>query len=251
MVANIRGNTLKEQAFTILGEPRFGGILVVGDHASNRVPDGISLGIPAELLRAHIAVDIGVAGVAAAMAAHRGVAAFLGNVSRLVCDFNRAEDDPAAVPLTSDGHAIPGNQLDETGREERLNLYHRPYHRALSQLLNDVPPALIVSLHSFTPGLEGKPEEIRPWHCGILYNEDSRHSKKAIALLRAEGLDVGDQQPYSGAILNATMNRHAEAEARPYFGIELRQDLVTMPMQQKIWAERLVQIANRVALDGE
>ena len=31
-------------------------------------------------------------------------------------------------------------------------------------------------------------------------------------MLEAEGLIVGDQQPYSGKLLNYTMNRHAEAE---------------------------------------
>ena len=38
---------------------------------------------------------------------------------------------------------------------------------------------------------------------------------------------VGDQLPYSGRLLNATMNRHAEANGIPYLGIEMRQDLVT------------------------
>ncbi|MBU0792860.1 MAG: N-formylglutamate amidohydrolase, partial [Alphaproteobacteria bacterium] len=41
------------------------------------------------------------------------------------------------------------------------------------------------------------------------------------------GLIVGDQQPYSGKLLNATMNRHAEAHGRPYLGVEMRQDLVS------------------------
>ena len=37
---------------------------------------------------------------------------------------------------------------------------------------------------------------------------------------------VGDQLPYSGKLLNATMNRHAESNGIPYVGIEMRQDLV-------------------------
>ena len=59
---------------------------------------------------------------------------------------------------------------------------------------------------------------------------------------------VGDQQPYSGRLLNATMNRHAEAEGRPYLGVEVRQDQIADAAGQDLWAERLARIANAVAL---
>ena len=236
------------EAFRLLGEPRFGGILVVADHASNRVPDDIALGIDPALLGDHIAIDLGVAEVAEIMAQHTGTAAFLGNVSRLVCDFNREEHLPTVVPIASDGHAIPGNALDHAGHEARLARFFRPYHEGLAALLEDVPQALILSLHSFTPRLVSHPDQARPWQVGVLYNQDDRAAQLAIPLLEAEGLIVGDQQPYSGKLLNATMNRHAEDEGRPYLGIEIRQDQIETPAQQAEWAERLSQICNRVAL---
>ncbi len=236
------------EAFRVIGTPRFGGILIVSDHASNRVPADIDLGIDPALLTEHVAIDIGVAEVATRMAATPGIAAFLGNVSRLVCDFNREEEAPAAIPHASDGHAIPGNLFDLAGREERLARFHRPYHEALAALLDQAPPALILSLHSFTPSLRSEPQVARPWQVGVLYNEDDRAARLAIPLLEAEGLVVGDQQPYSGKLLNATMNRHAEAEGRPYVGIEVRQDQIGDAAGQSAWAERLVRIANAVAL---
>lgn len=58
---------------------------------------------------------------------------------------------------------------------------------------------------------------------------------------------VGDQQPYSGKILNATMNRHAEAHGRPYLGIEIRQDEIGDEAGQALWASRLARIADAVA----
>jgi predicted N-formylglutamate amidohydrolase len=236
-----------EEAFCIAGEPQAGEILVVSDHASNRVPDDVDLGIDPALLNEHVAIDIGVAGVAQRMVEQPGIAAFLANVSRLVCDCNREEDAPAVIPHSSDGHPIPGNLFDVEGREERLERFFHPYHNALEDLLNRFPPRLIVSLHSFTPSLASKPEEQRPWHCGVLYNEDDRAARLAIPLLEAEGLIVGDQQPYSGRLLNATMNRHAEAHGRPYFGIEIRQDRIGDEARQAEWAERLARVANKVA----
>lgn len=235
------------EAFRLLGTPRFGGILVVSDHASNHVPADIDLGIDPALLNQHIAIDIGVAEVGALMAERPGIAAFQGGISRLVCDFNREEHAPAVIPIASDGHAIPGNVLDHADREARLDRFFRPYHAALSALLDDKPPALILSLHSFTPQLATS-DQPRPWQVGVLYNHDDRAARIAIPLLQAAGLVVGDQEPYSGKLLNATMNRHAEAEGRPYLGIEIRQDQIADAAGQQFWASLLGRICNDVAL---
>jgi len=233
-------------AFRLLGTPRPGGILIVADHASARVPAGLDLGLAPELLRQHIALDIGVAEVAEAMVARAGCAAFCANVSRLVCDCNREEHSPATIPLASDGHAIPGNRLDAAGHAARLACYFRPYHAALAQVLRAAEPALILSLHSFTPRLATRPEEARPWQVGVLYNQDDRAARLAIPLLVAEGLCVGDQQPYSGKLLNATMNRHAEAAGRRYLGVEIRQDEITSAAGQAAWAARLARVCAAV-----
>ena len=81
----------------------------------------------------------------------------------------------------------------------------------------------------------------------MLYNTDERAARIAIPLLAAEGLNVGDNLPYSGRDLNYTMNRHAEAHGRNYLGIELRQDLVQTPEDHARWAALLAKIAQRVA----
>lgn len=229
-----------------VGEPRTGGLVVVADHASNFVPDDVELGVAPELLEKHIAIDIGVEGVAERMARRHGVPAHLACVSRLVCDLHREEDNPAVVPTTSDGHLIPGNIGADIAA--RLDRFHRPYHAALAQWLDEVQPELILSLHSFTPALESDSSSRRPWEVGLLYNEDDEPARYAIRLFREQGLHVGDNEPYSGKTLNATMNRHAEAKGRRYIAVEVRQDQIATEAGQARWASMLADVAGRVAL---
>ena len=238
------------EAWRQLGKARAGGILLIADHASALVPDDVDLRIDRALLKNHIAVDIGVAEVAALLVEGGAVdAAILGGVSRLVVDCNREEDAPGVLPIASDGHAVPGNALDEAGREARLARFYRPYHDHITATIATHRPAMILSLHSFTPTLASHPKQARPWHVGVLYNEDDRLAAAAIAALEAEGLNVGDQQPYSGKQLNATMNRHAEGNAIPYVGIEMRQDLVGDAAGQALFAERLTNMCKKVTLN--
>jgi predicted N-formylglutamate amidohydrolase len=230
----------KAEAWTLLGQPKAGGVMIISDHASAFVPDDIDLGVSEADLQKHVAIDIGVADVAAIMVEQAAVdAAISGGVSRLVLDCNRDEDAAGLIPLVSDGIEISGNQLDDAGRQARVDRFFTPYHAKIAAVIAEARPSIILSLHSFTPKLESDPEVERPWHVGVLYNEDARLAKAAIASLEAEGVMVGDQLPYSGKVLNATMNRHAEANDIPYIGIELRQDLVGDAAGHILWAERL------------
>ena len=240
------------EAWRQIGEARADGILLIADHASAYVPADLDLGIDRALLSNPLAIDIGVAEVAALLVESGAVdAAILGDVSRLVVDCNRDEDAPGVLPIASDGHAVPGNALDDDAREARLTRFFRPYHAHIAATIAAHPPAMILSLHSFTPSLAAHPDQARPWHVGVLYNEDDRLAGAAIAALEAEGLIVGDQQPYSGKLLNATMNRHAEANGIPYVGIEMRQDLVGDAAGQALFAERLARMCRKVALNIE
>lgn len=232
------------EVFRHLGTPTPGGIVCVVDHASNHVPADIPLGVPDHLLGEHIALDIGTEAIAELLARTHAIPAHVAAVSRLVCDLNREDDAPGLVPEASDGHLIPGNIGAD--RDARLARFHRPYHAALADWLAAAQPRLILSLHSFTPRLETS-DAARPWEVGVLYNRDERAARIAIPLLEAEGLNVGDNLPYSGRDLNYTMNRHAEGEGRPYLGIELRQDLVRTPADRAHWATLLAKVSRRVA----
>lgn len=213
-------------------------ILTVVDHASNHIPPEIDLGIDPALLETHIAWDIGAANLAKAL----GYPAHVAAVSRLVVDCNRDEDAPGLIPLESDGIVIRGNPGDVAAR---IAIYHA-YHDALASRIAADRPALLLSLHSFTPRL--KSGEPRPWEIGVLYNEDDRAARVAIPLLEAAGVVTGDQQPYSGKLLNATMNRHGEGAGMPYLGLEVRQNLINTPAGVAKWAAILRPVIDACAL---
>ena len=231
---------MKEQVFRQLGSPRKGGIVVVCDHAANAVPEGIDLGVSAGTMDNHIAWDIGTGGVCDRLTRRHGLPVHMALYSRLVVDLHREEDSHGLIPESSDGVLIPGNIGAD--RESRLARYYRPYHAALEQWLDEVQPGLIVTVHSFTPSLESAPAQ-RPWEVGLLYNEDDRAARHAIHLFGELGLTVGDNEPYSGRDLNATMNRHAEAHCRPYCAIEIRNDLIADEGGQARWAAMIADVA--------
>ncbi|MDT0575293.1 N-formylglutamate amidohydrolase [Croceicoccus sp. F390] len=246
MVADGGAAAMSMALFRQIGTPRHGGIVLVADHAGNAVPDDMALGIAPELLERHIGIDIGVAGVAERMARFHEIPAHLACLSRLIVDLHREEDHEKLIPTHSDGHVIPGNIGAD--RTMRIARFYHPYHEALARWLEQAQPSLIISLHSFTPELASNPAETRPWEVGLLYNRNEAPARRAIRLFEAQGLTVGDNQPYSGKLLNATMNRHAEAHGRDYLAIEVRQDQIATAAGQQRWARLIAEVANGVAL---
>jgi predicted N-formylglutamate amidohydrolase len=170
-----------------------------------------------------------------------------------VIDPNRGEDDPTLVMKISDRSVIPANRhVDAAEVERRLDAYHRPYHRAITEVIDrgvaaGAQPALI-SMHSFTPRYGKGP--VRPWHVGILWDRDARIAAPLIERLRLEhDLVVGDNEPYSGQLAGDCMWMHGTSRGLPHALIEIRNDLIEMPEQQRAWAERLAPILREV-LDG-
>ena len=219
--------------------------LVICDHATNFVPDtvnGGSLGIAAADKQRHIAYDIGAKGVAQALGTILQAPVVCSNFSRLVIDPNRGEDDPTLLMKLYDGTIIDVNRYaDDTEKERRLKAFHRPYHRAITKIAAALEDPVILSIHSFTPQLKGKPP--RPWHIGILSAQDRRFTNPLLELLRRENdLCVGDNQPYRGDLPGDALDLHALQHGRLNALIELRNDLISTPEDQQKWASRLAPI---------
>jgi predicted N-formylglutamate amidohydrolase len=222
-------------------------LLLIADHASNHVPDDVALGIAPHLLEQHIAIDIGVAPLAALLCRQLGFGGILGGVSRLVIDYNRELDSPGLIPESSDGETIPGNgDLGDAERQARIDRWWKPYHDLIVDRIATARPRMLISLHSFTPVLTSRIED-RPWQVGVLYNDDERAARIAIPLLEAQGVVTGDNYPYSGKVLNATMNRHGEGNGIAYLGLEVRQDLIDHAEGVEKWASILAPVIAKTA----
>ena len=124
-----------------------------------------------------------------------------------------------------------------------------PYHHAITGQIRRMreagrPPALI-SLHSFTPVMQGFE---RPWHIGVLWNNDGR---LAIPLLAGLGRDpaicVGDNEPYDGRVGRGYgVAMHGEREALAHVLLELRQDLIDTHHGAEAWANRLAPLFEEI-----
>ncbi|MBZ4023868.1 N-formylglutamate amidohydrolase [Rhodobacter sp. TJ_12] len=235
----------KDVPFHQITENRPGRWLITVDHATNRVPDwvgGGDLGIDPKEMDRHIAYDIGGLGLGRALAEALQSPMVWSDFSRLVIDPNRGEDDPTLVMQLYDGTVIPANRgISAAGVQTRLDRLHRPYHDALELLAARRSDTVICAVHTFTPRLRGRAP--RPWEVGVLHSHlDSRLALPFIAALAAEGICVGDNEPYTGHLAGDSIARHALGPGRPNVLIELRQDLVATESGQRAWAARLAPI---------
>ncbi|MBB4275926.1 putative N-formylglutamate amidohydrolase [Rhizobium mongolense] len=243
------GNSLMNpfQSFEILPRNHDSGMVILGDHAMNRLPERYGrLGLPESAFSRHIAYDIGIEGLVRELSARLGVPAVLGGFSRLLIDPNRGEDDPTLIMKISDGAIIPGNHpITDEEWNYRIEAFHRPYHSAVSKTIDKVANAtgkapLVLSLHSYTPAWKGV---ARPWHAAVLWDSDHRAVAPLLDMLsRDPDLMVGDNEPYDGALKGDTMYRHCMVTGIPHALLEIRQDLIGNEAGICEWAERLAPI---------
>lgn len=237
--------------FEVLEGDRSLGLVLVADHARRDLPEEYGdLGLPGSEFERHIAYDIGVEPLTRRLAQLTGAPAVMARFSRLLIDPNRGEDDPTLIRQLYDGTVVPANYpMAEEERERRLDRFYRPYHDAVGAMIASAAAKsgkapLIVSVHSFTPVMQGV---ARPWHAGVLWDLDDRAARPMIDMLAAEPLlVVGDNQPYDGALRGDTMFRHAIVNGFAHALIEVRQDLIAGPRGVEEWAVRLARIVEAI-----
>lgn len=221
--------------------------VILCDHASNHLPPEFgTLGLDASEMLRHIAWDPGALPVAQRLAEGLDATLVESCVSRLAIDCNRPLGVHDLIPEISETTVIPGNSgLSAAERDVRVALSWKPFHDAIdtvvSERLAEGRETRLVSIHSFTPVYKGVS---RPWHIGIIHDEDARLAAPMIsALEQLGGPTVGVNEPYSPADrVYFTLEHHGRSRGLPCAMIEIRNDEISAQAGQRKWADLLTGI---------
>lgn len=214
---------MRHDAYERIGTLRSGQLAFTCEHASNRVPRPWRPR-PADraLLEMHWGYDIGAARVTRDLVRRSEGWGILSRFSRLLCDPNRASDDPTLVLRRTDEGAPRFNAMPDT--ERRIARFHAPFHDAVDRAMHIAKPRLLVSVHSFTPVFRGHTREME---AGVLFDQHDDLAERLVRAMNDAGLRTAPNAPYSGKDgLIFSANRHGAAHHVPYLEIELRQDLL-------------------------
>jgi predicted N-formylglutamate amidohydrolase len=200
------------------------------EHASNRLPLPLRAS-PTDRawLATHWGWDIGAATVATRLAVLVDAPLVLSTVSRLVIDLNRPLDSDTLILPEVEGVPLDFNRaLTPEDRGARIAAFHRPYHAAVDTQVGVLAaqggPALLFSVHSFTPNYMG---ERREMEMGVLFDDHEDRATVLAASLQDAGWRTRLNEPWSGRNgLVYAPHRHGTRHSVPYLELEIRQDLI-------------------------
>lgn len=141
-------------------------IIISCEHGGNDIPDSYKSHFKGqeELLGSHRGWDIGALEVAKAIGEVLDTTVYYGTVSRLLVELNRSLHHPNLFSKLT-------KPLSVEKKTEILREHYFPYRNkviaAIEKEINKGSDVIHLSIHSFTPTLEG---EIREADIGLLYN---------------------------------------------------------------------------------
>ena len=218
-----------DEAVEIVRADTDAGVLITCEHASERLPSPWRWSArDARLVGTHWAYDLGAADLAREYAQAIGGVAVLSRFSRLVADPNRPEDSPTLFRAVAEGDDVELNaSIDDADRARRLDLYHRPFHAAVSREVEASRAPWLLAMHTFTPVYEG---QRRTLELGVLFDREEAMAMRLVEGLASHGWRVAPNEPYSGRDgLIHVVDTHARAHGRRAIEIEVRQDLAVDP----------------------
>jgi predicted N-formylglutamate amidohydrolase len=194
------------------------------EHATNAVPDQYRplFADCSDQLDTHKGYDPGAHEFSRLLAAELAAPLFAGSVSRLLVELNRSLANHRSPPIRL------GKKLPLVAQEDILARYYRPYRyqveEAVAAYLRKEKTVLHLSIHSFTPVLDGVE---RTADVGFLYAPKHAGEKAFCEKWRA-GLEARDASwrlrmnyPYLGISDGFVTTLRKKYPARPYLGIAL------------------------------
>lgn len=193
------------------------------EHASNLVPEQLqtTLGKKVQLLRSHRSYDPGALGAAVRIAEATGASLIHGKYTRLAVDLNRSEKNPQRFSRYS-------RQLDsevlELLEKKWYTSYRSEIKNSITKMVQKNSSILHLSIHSFTPVLDGVK---RDTDIGLLYDPsriDERlfasRMKTELARIAPE-LKVRYNYPYRGVSDGVTTWLRKHFTGDEYVGLEI------------------------------
>ena len=198
-------------------------MIVSCEHASNRVPEPYTslFRHQREVLASHLAYDLGAAELARFLGGVCKAPLFLSSISRLVMDCNRSATHPGLFSRFTRG-------LPPMEKEALMADWYLPYrgevYRAIKQTIAHAGLCLHLSVHTFTPELNG---QMRNAEAGLLYDptrkRENLFARTFQAKLQAElpSCRARRNYPYRGVSDGLTAALRRSFAAEHYIGIEL------------------------------
>ncbi|HEY4058979.1 MAG TPA: N-formylglutamate amidohydrolase [Kofleriaceae bacterium] len=203
------------------------GLVLSCEHASWQLPPDVDLGVDQDVRQSQAGWDHGAFEIQQHISDVLGLAVHAGAFTRMFVDLNRPPHHADCVPVASYGAMVPGNaRLSPSEREARIAMFHTPYwdavRRDVHARLKDTGHVLHFSSHSFDPSLDPKN---RTYDVGVLYDPSHAYeaelAERLMFQLRAAGLDVRANQPYTGIGPAICTALREELRDQKYAGIEL------------------------------
>ncbi|HXF29203.1 MAG TPA: N-formylglutamate amidohydrolase [Chlamydiales bacterium] len=174
-------------------------VVITCEHAGRVVPEKYKPLFTdfSKLLETHRGYDLGAYSLAQQISKELGVTLDFQPVSRLVIDMNRSLDNPSLFSEVM-------KPLQLTEKQEIIDLYYTPYRekvrQRVAQALHKSKKVLHLSIHSFTPVMDGK---VRQVDIGLLFDpqrsdEQQFCSSLRDALSQKSPYRVLDNEPYLG-----------------------------------------------------
>lgn len=216
-------------------------IILSCEHASNHFPAKYQHLIKSDVvIQSHRGYDIGAQGLCEGLAKALHVEFVLAGVSRMLIDFNRSVTNPGIYSAWS-------KLLSAADKENVMEQYYRPYRDSVEQLIRQQlkrhDHVIHLSVHSFTPKLNGK---VRAADIGLLYDPQRAGERKFAVNLQGNikshepDLRVRRNYPYKGTSDGFTTYLRKLFAAKRYSGIELEVNQLLLDKQHSI--NRMVNI---------
>ncbi|HCA89987.1 MAG TPA: N-formylglutamate amidohydrolase [Legionellales bacterium] len=198
-------------------------LLFTCEHAVNTIPKAFLpdiLPYYKAILSTHQALDIGALEIAQYLSQYLRAPLFKANISRLLIDMNRSLYHPTCFSFIS-------KKLSSAKKRTLVTHYYLPYRaqitQSIYQLIQAHTPVLHLSIHSFTPKLNGLK---RQNDLGIL-GDFTRHFEQQFAYQWQEQLQQNTRlitrlnYPYNGYDDGLTTTLRTLFSEQDYIGIEL------------------------------